>query len=141
MNKKQKKIVGLVLSSYLVTAMNGAVIITSLPRMAAELQLDLSTLSWVQNVYVLAWGSLMLMGGRMSDVLGRQLMMTASLLLFGGGTLWAGLSASAFSLIASRLVQGIGAAILAPPHWRLSWTVSKKGIECVLFRGTALSPA
>lgn len=114
MNKKQKKIVGLVLSSYLVTAMNGAVIITSLPQMAAELQLDLSTLSWVQNIYVLAWGSLMLMGGRMSDVLGRRLMMTASLLLFGGGTLWAGLSASAFSLIASRLVQGIGAAILAP---------------------------
>ena len=116
MDTKQKKIVGLVLSSYLVTAMNGAVIITSLPRMAAELQLDMSTISWVQNVYVLAWGSLMLMGGRMSDVLGRQLMMTASLLLFGGGTLWAGLSASAFSLIASRLVQGIGAAILAP--WR-----------------------
>lgn len=114
MNKKQKKIVGLVLSSYLVTAMNGAVIITSLPQMAAELQLDLSTLSWVQNIYVLAWGSLMLMGGRMSDVLGRRLMMTASLLLFGGGTLWAGLSVSAFSLIASRLVQGIGAAILAP---------------------------
>ena len=114
MDTKQKKIVGLVLSSYLVTAMNGAVIITSLPRMAAELQLDLSTLSWVQNVYVLAWGSLMLMGGRMSDVLGRQLMMIASLLLFGGGTLWACLSASAFSLIASRLVQGIGAAILAP---------------------------
>ena len=105
MDTKQKKIVGLVLSSYLVTAMNGAVVITSLPQMAAELQLDLSTLSWVQNIYVLAWGSLMLMGGRMSDVLGRQLMMTASLLLFGGGTLWAGLSASAFSLIASRLVQ------------------------------------
>lgn len=74
MDTKQKKIVGLVLSSYLVTAMNGAVIITSLPQMAAELQLDMSTLSWVQNVYVLAWGSLMLMGGRMSDVLGRQAM-------------------------------------------------------------------
>ena len=45
MDTKQKKIVGLVLSSYLVTAMNGAVIITSLPQMAAELQLDMSTLS------------------------------------------------------------------------------------------------
>lgn len=114
MDKKQQKIVALVLLSYLVTAMNAAVIITSLPKMAAELQLDLSTLSWVQNIYVLAWGSFMLMGGRMSDVLGRQFTMITSLLLFGGGTLWAGVSASAFSLIAARLAQGLGAAILAP---------------------------
>lgn len=114
MNDNQKKIVCLVLSGYLLTAMNGAVIITSLPKMAAELRLDLSTLSWVQNIYVLAWGSFMLMGGRMSDVLGRRHMMTTSLLLFGGGTLWAGVSVSAFSLIAARLAQGLGAAILAP---------------------------
>lgn len=114
MNNNQIKIVCLVLLSYLVTAMNAAVIITSLPQMASELQLDLSTLSWVQNIYVLAWGSFMLMGGKMSDLLGRQTMMIVSLLLFGGSTLWAGISTSAFSLIAARLVQGLGAAILAP---------------------------
>lgn len=106
MDTKQKKIVGLVLSSYLVTAMNGAVIITSLPRMAAELQLDMSTLSWVQNVYVLAWGSLMLMGGRMSDVLGRQLMMTASLLLFGGRNALGG--SICFSLQSDCISTGSG---------------------------------
>lgn len=114
MDRNQKKIVCLVLLSYLLTAMNGAVIITSLPQMAAELHLDLSTLSWVQNVYVLAWGSFMLMGGRMSDLLGRQSMMITSLLFFGGGTLWAGVSLSAYGLIAARLIQGLGAAILAP---------------------------
>lgn len=54
------------------------------------------------------------MGGRMSDLLGRQSMMIASLLLFGGGTLWAGVSVSSFGLIAARLIQGLGAAILAP---------------------------
>lgn len=114
MDANQKKIVCLVLLSYMVTAMNAAVIITSLPKIAAELRLDLSALSWVQNIYVLAWGSFMLLGGKASDLLGRRFMMMASLLLFGGGTLWAGLSASAFSLIAARLVQGLGAAILAP---------------------------
>lgn len=114
MNESEKKIVCLVLLSYLVTAMNGAVIITSLPKMAAELQLGLSALSWVQNAYVLAWGSFMLIGGRMGDVVGRKAMMQASLLLFGGGTLWAAVSASAFGLIMARLVQGLGAAILAP---------------------------
>lgn len=100
--------------SYLVTAMNGAIIITGLPRMAEELELSLSALSWVQNIYVLAWGSFMLMGGRISDLLGRKSMLVLSLSLFGGGTLWSGLSASAFGLIASRFVQGLGAAILAP---------------------------
>ncbi len=91
-----------------------AIVITGLTDMAEELGLNQSALSWVQNAYVLAWGGFMLLGGRLSDAFGRRQILNLALLLFGMGSLLAGIASSAAVLVFSRFMQGIGAAVLAP---------------------------
>lgn len=114
MDIKRRFILAIVLLSYFVTAINGAIVITGLTEMAEELRLDQSALSWVQNAYVLAWGGFMLLGGRLSDTFGRRQMLNLSLVLFGIGSLLAGVATTAVVLVFSRFMQGVGAAVLAP---------------------------
>lgn len=114
MDIKKRFILTIVLLSYFVTSINGAIVITGLTDMAEELGLNQSALSWVQNAYVLAWGGFMLLGGRLSDSFGRRQILNLALLLFGMGSLLAGIASSAAVLVFSRFMQGIGAAVLAP---------------------------
>lgn len=114
MDVKRRFILTIVLLSYFVTAINGAIVITGLADMAEELGLNQSALSWVQNAYVLAWGGFMLLGGRLSDTFGRRQILNLALVLFGIGSLLAGIAPSVIVLIVSRFIQGIGAAVLAP---------------------------
>ena len=104
----------LVLSSYFITAIDGSIVITGLKRIAEDLQLSSVSLSWVQNAYVLVFGGFMLLGGRLGDTLGRKRMFNLSLMLFGFGSLGAGVAPSAGIMIAARFVQGVGAAVMAP---------------------------
>ena len=74
--------------------------------------LDLQSLG--QNAYILAWGGFMLLGGKLSDTYGRKIILNLSLILFGLGSLFAGLATSAQMIICARFLQGVGSAILAP---------------------------
>lgn len=114
MDTKKRLILAIVLLSYFVTAINGAIVITGLTDMAAELELSQQALSWVQNAYVLAWGGFMLLGGRLGDTFGRRQILNLALVLFGIGSLLAGMAPSAPVLVFSRFMQGVGAAALAP---------------------------
>lgn len=114
MNIQKKLILTVILLSYFVTTMDGAVVITGLERIAADLGLNQSALSWVQNAYMLAWGGFMLLGGKLSDACGRRAVLNVALVLFAVSSLFAGLSQTDWQLIAARFVQGMGAAILAP---------------------------
>lgn len=114
MSLRKNLILAVILLSYFVTAMDGAVIITGLEKISTELKLSQSSLSWVQNAYVLAWGGFMLLGGKLSDTFGRKGILNLSLILFGISSFMAGASTSARLLIFARFLQGIGASILAP---------------------------
>lgn len=114
MDIRKKLILTVVLMSYLVTAMNAAVIVTGLELMATELRLGQTVLAWVQNSYVLAWGGFMLIGGKLSDTFGRRPILCLSLVQFGVGSMVAGMAHTAVLLIAARFLQGMGAAVLAP---------------------------
>lgn len=114
MDLKKKLILTIILLSYFVTAMDGAVIITGLEKIASELHLSQSALSWVQNAYVLAWGGFMLLGGKLSDTFGRKSILNLSFAIFGVSSFMAGISSSDWLLIFARFLQGVGAAILAP---------------------------
>lgn len=114
MNTKKKLILTIILLSYFVTAIDASIVITGVTKIAADLQLSPSLLSWVQNAYVLAWGGFMLLGGRLSDTFGRKPVLNLSLVLFGIGSLLAGIAWSATVMIAARFIQGVGSAILAP---------------------------
>ena len=114
MKTKKKLILTIILLSYFITAIDGSIVITGVTKIAADLRLSPSLLSWVQNAYVLAWGGFMLLGGRLSDTFGRKRILNLSLMLFGIGSLLAGIAWTAAVMIAARFIQGVGSAILAP---------------------------
>ncbi len=111
----RKKLVLLIaLMSYLLTALDNSLVLTSLTRIQADLHLSQISLSWIQDAYGLAFGSFILLSGRLGDMYGRKLMMEIALGLFAISSLVTAISTAAAMTIASRFVQGMGAAILAP---------------------------
>ncbi|WP_225638903.1 MFS transporter [Streptomyces solaniscabiei] len=90
------------------------VVNVALPDMAADLHLGRSTLTWVVTSYTLCFGGLMLLGGRLADALGARRTLLAGLALFTAASLVCGLAGSATTLLAGRVAQGIGAALLSP---------------------------
>jgi EmrB/QacA subfamily drug resistance transporter len=90
------------------------VVNVALPVIADQLQLDRAALTWVVTAYTLCLGGLMLLGGRMADVLGRRRVFLTGLVVFTLASLGSGLAADASALIASRAAQGVGAALLSP---------------------------
>ena len=86
----------------------------ALPTIGRELSLGRTGLTWVVTAYVLAFGGLMLLGGRLADTLGRNRVLYAGVALFTLGSLVCGLTDSGAVLIAARAVQGVGAALVAP---------------------------
>ncbi|MGW4204133.1 MFS transporter [Streptomyces sp. NPDC004726] len=90
------------------------VVNVALPDMAADLDLDRATLTWVVTAYTLCFGGLMLLGGRLADALGARRTLLAGLAVFTAASLVTGLARSAPLLIGGRVAQGVGAALLAP---------------------------
>src|SRR3954462_15356290 len=86
----------------------------ALPAIQADLGFSADGLQWVVNAYTLAFGSLLLLGGRLSDVFGRRRVFLAGLGLFAVASLAGGFSTSPGMLVAVRTVQGVGAALLSP---------------------------
>lgn len=113
-DRRKRIVLALVLSSYMVVGIDGSLVIMAIARITSDLHLDSLEMSWVQNAYVLAFGGFMLAGGRLGDIYGRRFTFCSSIIMFGIGSLGAGLSQTAFAMIASRLVQGIGSAAMAP---------------------------
>ena len=90
------------------------VVNVALPVIGRDLALDRAALTWVITAYTLCFGGLMLLGGRLADVLGRRRTFLAGLGLFTIASMASGLAGDAAMLIASRAAQGVGAALLSP---------------------------
>jgi EmrB/QacA subfamily drug resistance transporter len=90
------------------------VVNVALPSIGKALSFTSGDLQWVVTAYVLFTGGLMLLGGRLADLLGARRTFTAGLLAFTGASLLSGLAWSPEALIAARGAQGIGAALLLP---------------------------
>ena len=98
----------------LMVVLDTTVVNVALPSIQRGLGFSATGLEWVVNAYALAFGGLLLLGGRMGDLFGRRRMFVAGVLLFAGGSLAGGLALTPWWLIAARAVQGAGAAIVAP---------------------------
>src|SRR3954452_11773830 len=94
--------------------MDTSIIGVALPRMREDLGFSPGNLSWVFNAYVIAFGGLLLLGGRLSDLFGAKRLFATGWAVLGVGSLAAGLADSAGVEIAARAVQGAGAALIAP---------------------------
>jgi EmrB/QacA subfamily drug resistance transporter len=86
----------------------------ALPSIQRELHVATTTLQWVVSGYAVAFGGFLLLGGRLADVYGRARLYRIGMVVFVAGSISGGLAVEPRLLIASRVVQGIGAAMLAP---------------------------
>src|SRR5687768_3877153 len=86
----------------------------ALPSIQRELAVPASALPWIINAYILAFGGLLLFGGRVGDLYGRRKVFSVGLIVFTAASLLGGLAPNVELLIAARGLQGIGAALAAP---------------------------
>lgn len=99
----------------------------AMPSIQAELGFSVADLQWVVTAYTLAFGGLLLLGGRAADLLGRRAVFLAGLTLFTGASLGAALAGSATALLVARACQGVGAAMLSPAALALVTTTFPDG--------------
>jgi len=94
--------------------MDTSIIGVALPKMQGDLGLSQVNLSWVFNAYVVAFGGLLLLGGRLSDLVGARRVFATGWAVLLVGSVLAALAGNAEVELAARAVQGVGAALLAP---------------------------
>jgi EmrB/QacA subfamily drug resistance transporter len=94
--------------------LDNTVVTVALPSIQRDLGLGLQELEWIVNAYVLVFAALMLTGGRLADMFGRRRMFLAGLSLFTASSLACGLAGDEGMLLATRALQGVGAALMIP---------------------------
>jgi EmrB/QacA subfamily drug resistance transporter len=98
----------------LMVVLDTTIVNVALPSIQRALGFNTTDLEWVVNGYALAFGGLLLLGGRAGDLFGRRRMFIGGVLLFAGASFAGGLATSSTWLIVWRVVQGAGGAIVAP---------------------------
>ncbi len=94
--------------------LDNTVVNVALPSIQRDLGIGLSELEWIVTGYALTFASLMLIGGKAADAYGRRLVFVIGIVVFTLASLWCGLASSGEMLIAARIVQGSGAALMNP---------------------------
>src|ERR671929_680516 len=97
----------------LMIVLDATVVNVALPSIQDDLGFSASSLAWVVNAYLIAFGGLLLLAGRIGDLIGRRTVFLAGLGLFSVASLACGLATSEAMLVAARFVQGIGGALTA----------------------------
>jgi EmrB/QacA subfamily drug resistance transporter len=104
----------IIAGAQLMVVLDGTIVNVALPSMGAYFQRNQTDMTWALNAYSLAFGGLLLLGGRSGDILGRRRMFIIGLFVFSAGSFLAGVSVSFPMLLAGRVVQGLGGAISSP---------------------------
>jgi len=113
----------------LMVVLDVAIVNVALPSIQRELHFAATDLEWVVNAYAIAFGGLLLFGGRTGDLFGRRRMFIIGALMFTAGSMAGGLATSSTFLIAARAAQGVGAAILAPTALSLLAATFRQGAQ------------
>jgi EmrB/QacA subfamily drug resistance transporter len=116
-------------TAFFMVILDSTIVLTAIPSMQAELGVPVDVVQWVLTGYALAFGGLMLLGGRIADLWGRRRVFVVGLALFGLSSLACGLAWTAGILLAARGVQGVSAAIMAPTALSLVMTTFPDGPE------------
>src|SRR5690242_3205470 len=119
----------LLCGAFFMVLLDGTISIVALPSIGADLGFAKQDLQWVLSAYALTFGGLLLLGGRAADLLGRRRVFMAGVLLFTAASLTCGLAWSPGALLAARVVQGAGAAIMTPTALSIISTTFTEGSE------------
>src|SRR4051795_12618515 len=111
----------------LLATMDSTVAIVALPKIQDELNLSDAGRSWVITAYVLTFGGLMLLGGRLGDTIGRKRTFIVGVALFTIASILCGVAWDETTLVTARLLQGVGSAIASPTGLALIATTFPKG--------------
>ena len=103
----------LLCAASLMIILDGTIVTVALPAIQRHLGFSAANLSWVMNAYLIAFGSLLLLAGRLGDLIGRKRMFLSGLAAFTVASLLCGLSTGPAMLIAARFAQGIGGAMVS----------------------------
>jgi EmrB/QacA subfamily drug resistance transporter len=117
----------LIVTAQFMVILDVAIVNVALPSIKADLDFSQTNLQWVVSAYAIMFGGVLLLGGRLADLLGRRRLFIAGLALFAASSLLCGLAWSESSLIAFRAVQGLGGALLAPAALSLLMTRFAEG--------------
>lgn len=123
--------IGLVLlcGVQLMLLLDFSIVNIALPEIGRHLHFTEQGLQWVVSGYALAFGGVLLVGGRLADLYGRRRMFLVGLQIFGVASLLGGLSFHAAMLVGMRVAQGVGAAFVAPALLSLITTGFREGAE------------
>jgi EmrB/QacA subfamily drug resistance transporter len=116
-------------ASQLMVVLDATIVNIALPHIQQALHFSTTSLSWVLNAYTLAFGGLLLLGGRAGDILGRRRVFISGILLFTLASFLGGLATSPGWLLAARALQGVGGAIASPTALALITTNFAEGPE------------
>ena len=107
-------IVGTASLAFVVSQLDVSIVNIALPQISTSFSADISALQWIVDAYTIAFAVLMLSAGGMSDLFGAKRLFQLGLLVFGLASMGCGVSWSPISLVAFRVLQGMGSAIMIP---------------------------
>jgi EmrB/QacA subfamily drug resistance transporter len=119
----------LVCVAFFMTVLDGTIVTVALPSIKNSLHVSDNTLQWVLIAYTITFGGLLLLGGRLADLLGRRRLFMIGLTIFTAASLACGLANTIDVLIGARAVQGVGAAIVSPAVLSIITTAFEEGSE------------
>jgi len=120
--------------------LDNTVVNVALPAIQEDLGTGLSELQWIVTGYALTFAALMLIGGKLADAYGRRLIFVIGIVIFTGASLWCGLADSGNMLIAARVLQGAGAALMNPATLSIiaaTFPPKERGMAIGIWAGTA----
>ncbi|MFM9692114.1 DHA2 family efflux MFS transporter permease subunit [Streptomyces europaeiscabiei] len=109
--RSRRLALGVIATGMLMIILDGSIVTVAMPTIQNDLGFTPAGLSWVVNAYLIAFGSLLLLAGRLGDLIGRRRMFLAGTAVFTAASLLAGVATSPAVLIAARFLQGIGSAM------------------------------
>jgi EmrB/QacA subfamily drug resistance transporter len=119
----------LLCGAFFMVLLDGTIVLVALPSIGADLGFSEQGLQWVLSAYALTFGGLLLLGGRAADLLGRRRLFMTGVLFFTAASLLCGLAWSPAALLAARVAQGVGAAIMTPTALSIITTTFEEGAE------------
>jgi EmrB/QacA subfamily drug resistance transporter len=119
----------LIVVAQFMVVLDVAIVNVALPSIRTDLHFSQESLQWVLTAYAIVFGGVLLLGGRLADLLGRRRLFMAGLALFTVSSLLDGLAWSEGSLIVFRALQGLGAALLSPAALSILTTTFREGRE------------
>ena len=126
--RRWKALAVLVAATFIII-LDGSIVFVAIPSMAVDLKLTPTAIQWVLSSYLLSFGGLLLLGGRMADLLGRRRMFIIGGSLLAASSLFCGLAWNGDVLITARVVQGLAAAIMTPTALSILMNTFREGRE------------